>query len=148
MNKYIAQLPNGLTATRNSKTRTYTHMVAGRRSAESKRKSYRKSIEMFLEHAAEYEQKLEKLRAGEWRWTFRSGKTINDTVEQDIAEYEKFLADSLKKADEYQARLDADDFEDSWHDLGWCGRPDLADKKAASEARRYAEVIIIEAEAA
>ena len=148
MNKHSAQLPNGEITTRNSKTRTYTHMVAGRRSAESKREEMRAQIAGLLAEAARYEGTLEKLRAGEYRWTFRTGEAINETVEQDIEQFEKWVADHTAKAEKLQSVLDADQFEDSWHDLGWCGRPDLAQKKADSESGKYAEVQIIEARVA
>ena len=148
MNKHIAQLPNGQIATRNSKTRTYTHMVAGRRSADQKREAVRKELAYQVEQIVDLSAKLEKLRAGEWRWTYNSGQNIYDTVEQDIAAFEEMLQTVTERAERLQTQLDADEFADSWCDLGWCGRADLAEKKAATESKHYAEVIIIEAQAA
>ena len=158
MNKFIAIDPAGLTHTRNSKDRTYTHTVVGLPSSvkaamaamsPEARKVHRSN---FKYHAA--------FADGTSKWLERKGWETEvqymTRTQQEIA----WSVDELKgcdnaedyvnmKVDAALARIKkkmADGYYSTYQNLGWCGRHDLAGKlKTASENKGWIGVTILEA---
>lgn len=159
MNKYFAICPDGSKVTRNTK-RTYTHAVVVRRAhqpiinhIENLEKLEGKGMRSSFQY---YVDRIEAHEAGR-DYFFRSNGCKADPLTP--AEVEKaaavrdagfdgYVAARRKELmDRYTKMLDAGDF-DSYSAIGWCGRPDLAQKLASKEAgdSRWAEVKIVEAQ--
>ena len=150
MNTFTAVDPNGVTHTRNSKARTYTHMVVGRPSSvahtlmvtsKEVRALHRKN---FAYHDA--------MAKGTSRWL--NGLTA-DYRDVEIANAKHHL-NGCETAQDYEtmmvnAALEpirhnmARGYYDKYQDLGWCGRPDLAAKlKVTSQNRKWVDVTILQ----
>lgn len=144
MNKHIAILPDNTIATRNSKTRVYTHCVAVRDCSEdAMKRALEAGNRKHVKESHEYAIRESNPQTARW----------NHTDEQ----LARFRADAALTFDEYQAKLIADEvaaveenrangYYSKWGVVGWNGRRDLAEKLAASEAGHAyrAEVKIIE----
>lgn len=125
MNKHIAKF-NGTTFTRNSKERTYTHVIV-----------VRDSYEYALEQAK---------KEGRYdRQNYKQYTITNDPKVAGLTEDEyvaKVIADKVARVEAKKANGDFD----SYGQVGWCGRPDLAQKKLSSESGKpyWAEVHAVE----
>ena len=163
---HTATGPNGETFKRTSKSRTYTHMVAGRRSAEAERKEAHdqhardlKEYQQHLQWAAEgYEPSAWMIGKPASRPTFE-GETVAEQFRREGKESAaKWLADKPSNAADYAAqeldrrlsKIEADEkaggvYDRFTIDFGWSSRLDLAQKlQAISRSARYADVVILE----
>ena len=125
MNKHIAKF-NGTTFTRNSKERTYTHVIVVRDSYE------------YALYQAQKEGRYD-------RQNYKQYTITNDPKVEGLTEDEyvaKVIADKVARVEEKKANGDFD----SYGQVGWCGRPDLAQKKLRSESGKphWAEVHAVE----
>lgn len=164
-NKYLATGPNGETFTRTSKSRAYTHTVVGRVSLEGARASARRQV---ANDVKSYNEHVIWARDGytpaAWMnkpdYKADSGfATIADRHRAEgKASSQAWLAGKADTAEGYAAdklaatlaAIDAkaaEGFYDRFTvNFGWCGRPDLAAKLAASSAGAgYDEILILEA---
>lgn len=136
--KLSAVLPDGQTVTRTT-ARQYTHIVAVLPSAEYLRESDLREYREMLQFAEQCSK----------------DRTYGDTTyKADPARAEELLTE----ADELMKKIYRNEYTDGeWEVAGWCGRPDLADKLASSQAQRrvpkhmnevlyYSDVRIIEIE--
>jgi hypothetical protein len=125
MNKHIAKF-KGTTFTRNSKERTYTHVIV-----------VRDSYEYALEQAN---------KEGRYdRQNYKQYTITNDPKVEGLTEDEyvaKVIAEKVARVEKKKANGDFD----SYGQVGWCGRPDLAQKKLSSESSKpyWAEVHAVE----
>jgi len=158
MNKFTAIDPAGLTHTRNSKDRTYTHTVVGLPSSvkdtlaamsPGMRKLHRDN---FKYHAAFADGTSKWLERSVWE----SDVQYMTRTQQEIARSKDALQ-GCETAQEYEnmlvdadlARIKnmmADGYYNTYQNLGWCGRHDLAGKlKTTSENKGWIGVTILEA---
>lgn len=158
MTKFTAVDPAGLTHTRNSKDRTYTHTVVALPSSvrytlaamsPEMRKTHRHNFVYHLNIANGTSKWLER---GLWE-TEVSHLT---RTQQEIARSKNALQ-GCQTAQEYEnmmvdaalARIKkgmADGYYATYRNLGWCGRLDLAQKlKTTSENKGWVSVTILEA---
>ena len=158
MNKFTAIDPNGVTHTRTSKTRTYTHTVVGRPSSvaatlrvtsKGVRALHRKNFAYHDAIAKGTSQWLERSRwETEEKYAQRRAddiaKSVNELNGCDTAQdYENMLVNAALEGIRHST---ARGYYDKYHSLGWCGRADLAAKlKIKSENRRWVDVTILEA---
>ena len=169
MNKHTAQLPDGNVATRNSKTRVYTHAVA---LGPAKASKLIERNEAFRNQksgeAARYAKTVESLHTatitndgnGYWRAAgvdypvFPSaGVTTEDEAREHLlSQYREFAAEAFESVSRTNDRIAelalGPELVGSWEAVTWCGRADLAAKQAASYAgnSRGSVVRIIEVE--
>jgi len=131
MNKHIAKF-KGTTFTRNSKDRTYTHVIVVRESYEYALEMAKKESRFDRENYNRYMITGAEL---DGRGDQVAGLTEDEYVAQKIA----------KKVAAVEAAKARGDF-DSYGQVGWCGRPDLAQKKLSSESGKphWAEVHAVE----
>jgi hypothetical protein len=158
MNKFTAIDPAGLTHTRNSKDRTYTHTVVGLPS----------SVKRTLAATSQVMRKLHRdnflyhlnMANGTSKWL---GRNSWETEVQYLTRNQQEIArskDALRgcqNAQEYEAMLVDTDllaikremecgYYATYQNLGWCGRHDLAQKlKIASDNKGWVGVTILEA---
>lgn len=144
-----ATLPDGTTATRTT-ARTYTHLVAGRR-----------SYEHALALANATSGRVQDGKNWDWDAACAAGTyeyprqySEADKVERQ-AKAAKFIAANpdraayvARKHSEWVARVEAEREAgafDSWGAITWCGRPDLAAKALATEGKSawWAETRIV-----
>lgn len=140
--KYFAIDANGARHTRTT-VRTYTHMVVvchnqermrQSASSEAERKSHGKNFDYHAREAGPNPQ-------------------FSNTPEQ-LEEHKRFAAMGREGYIEHCvqvqiARINQSgegEYSNTWHDFGWCGRLDLAQKLAAKWAH-YGKVEILEAQA-
>jgi hypothetical protein len=150
MTIFTAIDPNGVTHTRNSKARTYTHMVVGRPSSvehalmvtsPKARAVHRSNFKYHDAIAKGTSQWLIGLTAAYRDVEIANAKNhLNgcDTAQ----DYETMMVNaSLEPIRHNMAR----GYYDKYQALGWCGRPDLAAKlKVTSENRKWVDVTILE----
>jgi hypothetical protein len=131
MNKHIAKF-NGTTFTRNSKDRTYTHVIVVRESYEYALERAKKECSSDREN---YKYHMTIGSELDGRGDQVAGLTEDEYVAQKIA----------KQVAAVEAAKAKGDF-DSYGQVGWCGRPDLAQKKLSSESGKphWAEVHAVE----
>lgn len=169
MNKHTAQLPDGNVATRNSKTRTYTHAIALGPSKASKlierlesRRDYRanealeyiKIVEALPTAAIAQNDRGTWLASGVNFPVFSSSGVSNadEAREYLLDQYRNFAAlsgDAVSRMNKEIAELsEGPELVGNWAVVTWCGRPDLAAKQAASYAGNDSgsEVRVIEVE--
>ena len=164
MNKHIAQLPDGTIATRNSKTRVYSHVVAmGPEKAALRADSYRRSIEYKLDEISRYVATVETLKtatarqdnlgrlvfSGE-RVAWSESTDLETSRIETIAKYNGWingLNGSIKNLEVVIEKLEnGPEFVGGWGAVSWAGRLDLATKYVASLANPYGcEIRIIAA---
>jgi hypothetical protein len=140
MNKHLTTLPDGTTATRNSKGRTYSHAIAVRTTEAELRDRAERNVANHLDSIARIEARLatgEGYEAPEGGFAHWSRVCDEHNLPIDVK--------NLAKAEAELAAITGD----RWGVLSWASRPDLADK-AADTARRqsWAEVRILPAEVA
>lgn len=144
MNKFTTTHPTtGKTAKRGSENRFYTHAVWAGKTEAQERARLQADLERFIQ----------------WRQECRdAAEGHGPRYEQDLelaARFERHTArtpeDWLKAAAEEQVRIERTQAElatqngDVWWCDGWCGRPDLAEKKAAGLHKKGFMVAISEA---
>jgi hypothetical protein len=133
MTIFTAIDPNGVTHTRNSKARTYTHMVVGRPSwtGAVKRVSCKEARAVHFSNF-KYQRALADGRS---QWL--EGLTVEDRDAR-IASAQALL-NGCKTGHDYSDKMVKNSLAiiekklenghyDKYQDLGWCGRPDLAEK--------------------
>lgn len=158
MNKFIAIDPAGLTHTRNSKDRTYTHTVVGLPSSvkttlnamsKEMRKLHRSA---FKYHAAFADGTSKWLERKVWETEVQ----YLTRTQQEIAAAKDELKGCDNAEDYANMKVDAalarikqlmvDGYYSTYQNLGWCGRHDLAGKlKTSSENKGWIGVTILEA---
>lgn len=164
---HTATGPKGEVFKRTSKSRTYSHMVAGRLSYDY---AVQRAHDNVKQHRAEYQQNLKYAAEGYEPSAWMVGKPHYDQVKhpgKDHAEVfrqdgkdsaTRWLADKPATADAYaQQMLEAElatitqrkadgVYDRLTVDFGWSSRLDLAGKVASqhSGSSRYAEVVILE----
>lgn len=136
--KYVARLNGQIVGKRTTKSRAYTHAVVVRVCKKTKienthkawadSKTNRSNFRWYSEVAAQ--QPGVTWRPTGWNFDYRHGCSAED-IERAMAlvegGYEAYLQRNLQKA---LAAVEAADYGVSA--LTWCGRPDLAQKAAAS----------------
>ena len=154
-NKHFIIDPAGVVHTRTSASRTYSHAVIARRryaSALASAEAYRSPNYEYYRRLADGTSR--RLVAYSW-----------ETAEQHAARYAKERAKAVEELDGAEsaeayiaaerakavAAVEADKAAgkfDEWSVLGWAGRPDLADKLAATSRGRsyWVDVTIVEAQ--
>ena len=153
MTKFTAIDPAGKTHTRTSKTRTYTHTVFALPSsvtavlwANSKeaRKRHRENFAYYTEMTSGTSSFLDK----------RFYETAEQNAERRASAMENAVKtlDGCQNANEYEAKMvlrdlqgiqkrRAEGYYDTYQNMGWCGRADLAQKlKTTTENRNHAWV--------
>lgn len=136
--KLTATLPNGEVITRTT-ARTYTHVVVYTISeAKAMAAAWNTDIERqerknfsYYSHCATGQHEHTRPRADAPQWEINNAATYRKQAQYILDGFptvEAFLADRKARSEE-QARKQIDA---GWHIAGWCGRPDLASKLAAS----------------
>lgn len=157
MTKFTAIDPNGTVHTRNSKSRTYTHMVVGLPSCLVALRSAISSNFRKLNKSNFYYHKA--LADGTSKFLTKSGWEDDAQhaarCDREIKQATDFLR-GCTTADEYadmqmhrminvMHKRASDGYYDTYQSLGWCGRADLAHKlKLSSENQNWIGVTIIE----
>ena len=157
MNTFTAIDPNGKTHTRTSKTRTYTHTVVGLLSS-TKATLAAMSPEARKLHRSNFKYHMAFVD-GTSQWPSRN------TFETELAHLERTQRDKERSAVELDGCDNAEDYVnmkivqahrgireavargyyDTYQNLGWCGRADLAAKlKTTSENRGWVNVTILQ----
>ena len=161
MNKHFAIDANGKRHTRNSKGRTYTHVVVGRWNYDAALASAQNYDKLDL-HRSNYNHSLSYVN-GTSRFLTRNSWEQDDAayvarVAKDIAGAVKALGGAANLEEYCQLQRDAalarvaankaaGEYE-VYRDLGWAGRLDLAQKNAGSHAGRFTDIQILEAQRA
>lgn len=164
MNKHTATLPDGTIATRNSKTRVYSHVVVmGPEKAALRADSYRRSIEYKLEEIARYFATIETIKtatarkdnigrlvfSGE-RVSWSKSTEIEISRVETIAKYTGWIKDLHGAIENLKAEIEklenGPELIGGWDAISWASRLDLATKAAASLGNPYGcEIRIIAA---
>ena len=134
-NKHRATAPDGTVLTRNSRTRTYTHCIAGLETQGARRRWATSRVESLTHTLDRYQRKLNGYEPlGLWESTTILGDNARRTSRQ---------------LEEAQKELEAIDG-DRWAGLSWVSRPDLIPARIAEFEKRgaWAQVIAIPAEIA
>ena len=152
-NKHFIIDPAGVVHTRTSASRTYSHAVIGRRSydrALASAKAYRNPNYEYYRSIADGTSR--HLVAYSWETAeehaARYAKARAEAVEElDGAESAEayIAAERAKRVASVEAKKAAGKFGE-WSVLGWAGRPDLADKLAASSRNDWVDVTVLEAQ--
>ena len=148
MNKHFVIDPNGQKHTRNSKSRRYTHAVLVRECEIWALEQARK-FGAWKVHASNWKYDCEKAAQGdahphaaymsEEQWV-ESRRVAALTLEEYRQEQTDFAIAHWEK------RKAAGEFKE-YGVVGWCGRPDLAQKlHFQQDTARYADIITLEAE--
>jgi hypothetical protein len=164
MNKHTATLPDGKIATRNSKSRVYSHVVAiGPEKAALRADSYRRSIEYKLEEIARYVATIETLKTATARKDNRgrlvfSGQSVawSDSTDVEISRIETIakytgwingLNGAIENLEAAIEKLEnGPELVGGWDAVSWASRLDLATKAASSLGNPYGcEIRIIAA---
>lgn len=136
VNRYTTtNTETGETATRNSQNRTYTHAVWAQEPAALIQARLEHNLARLEAEAARYEAVI-------------AGTEPVDSKYLSIDDFPKFLADIQPRIADIRAKLAAGVGDGHWYCDGWCGRPDLADKKAAGLRKNGYRAFITEAVAA
>ena len=157
MNTFTAIDPNGKTHTRTSKTRTYTHTVVGLPS----------STKATLAAMSPEARKLHRSNF-KYRMAFVDGTSTwlaRNTYETEVQYLKRTQRDKERSAVELEGCDNAEDYVnmkivqdhrgirdamargyyDTYQNLGWCGRADLAAKlKTTSENRGWVNVTVLQ----
>jgi hypothetical protein len=139
MNKHTATLPNGTKVTRNSKSRTYTHVIAAG-TKWGALVNYREASLKFTQHRLA--ENTEILAGNKPMSRYDSVAKLerqNSTYRETIATLTAELVDlRTKPADEIG----------HWGAIGWAGSLELANKVAATARNRgeWAEIRVIPAD--
>jgi len=171
-NHYHAIDAAGGIHTRSSKSRSYTHTVVVRPSyenallfAQSKdwTKTDRRNLEYYdtiaqgrdpyprQNYMANHPERWtpEQIAEEQVRVDAENAKRVEDAIAT-VANrsVEQWLADKLQERLDIVEKQRAAGYYDSWHNAGWCGRLDLAQKLAGSEQakKHVAEVAILVAQ--
>lgn len=157
MNTFTAIDPNGKTHTRTSKTRTYTHTVVGLPSSTKAtlaamspeaRKLHRSN---FKYHMAFVDGTSTWLAKKDWEGDAQHKVRVEVEIEHAAIEL-----DGCETAQDYEnmkivqahrgiREAMARGYYDTYQNLGWCGRADLAAKlKTTSENRGWVNVTILQ----
>jgi hypothetical protein len=160
MNKHFAIDANGQRHTRNSKGRTYSHVVVGRWNYDAAL-AFAQSYDKSGLHSSNYKHLLSYVNGTSQylaRKSWENDATYAERVAKEVAQAAKRLG-GAKSLDEYRqlqrdealarvaANKAAGEYE-VYRDLGWAGRLDLAQKNAASHAGQYTDIQILEAQRA
>lgn len=149
MNKHVTFHPEtGQEATRNSKNRTYTHAIWVQIPWEWRVRALENEVKHNREQAVEYRAVIADVEAGrpisdprsresheKWGWTVENEWLPWAESCERRAESAQAEADRIREAQE----------DEPWGVVGWAGRPDLAEKRAASEAKNGWRTLITEA---
>lgn len=143
MNRFTTAHPDtGQTAKRGSQNRTYTHAVWTQTPAAAIQARLERDLAYYRAKADEYRAKA---AAGGEDMVSTTGKVFGRHTSEDFTEW----ADALDvRIADTEAKLAAGVTDGPWGCHGWCGRPDLADKKAAGLRKQGYRVAITEAVAA
>lgn len=141
MTKTLTATFNGQTFTRKT-DRTYTHVVLYR-------DSYELTLALRVERA-KYEARVNypyyvQQANPETRKYNPSAAQIADYQRITSLTQDEYLQELLAKAHACNEELKADGYFDTYKALGWCGRPDLA-QKSAQQARAknyYADIVVV-----
>ena len=133
-NKLQTTLPDGSIATRTT-ARTYTHLIAIGRTAETQIQNIQRDIDRQETYLAEFsdEEAMEahyQKMAADFPETYTVEQGRQQTTEQ-IARVKAYLAEHKAKKAEV---LDRNQTE--WTAWTWCGRPDLAQKAYAEAVKK------------
>ncbi len=159
---FTATATNGQTFKRTSESRTYTHMVVWMPSFEAEMvravatAADAKWLKQTAKDYAYYAQTIAIGAGGTRHSTYANGAPCSWEVKQDDVDRAVAAIAGATSVDEYiaaqQARLidtvrahSRNGRYRSWTDMGWCGRPDLAQKLAGQVRRRPGQVRILEA---
>jgi hypothetical protein len=135
MNKHFFIDPAGDEHTRNSKTRTYTHAVIGKRSYDMDVRG----ASIGWESTDHSNFKFYTVGNGQ---EDRSDDGVKARMLNNVDEYMEYkLADRLRKIEDKRR----EGYYDQWVCLGWCGRRDLAEKQL-NQWPGYSEKRIVEAQ--
>lgn len=158
MNKHFVILPDGTKATRNSKSRVYTHCVAVRDSYDYDLATFAKEWRSDRDnHAysvacADGEHHHAQSLEGDPDWRVDSARRCRLRGKEYVAKYgrdvDAAVAQLIAERRAYVEEEKASGGYDSWGVVGWSGRRELAEKLAAHERNsgRRAEVVILEAQ--
>lgn len=148
--KHAATAPDGSTLTRTSENRTYTHVITGRRDeaaylaeADALSDQDRRNFDYYAACAAGTHEHVQPTA---WRTPERVAEEIADAADRIKGHDRDSYAAALReqRLERHAERVAAGYFT-TWLDLGWCGRPDLAQKAAATAAKHHVDVQILEA---
>lgn len=129
-NRHTATLPDGRIATRTSKSRTYTHVIAVADTA-AQAAADRRSSAAWSTRSADHHEGTEPSRY-----------STAEQIAQRVADYRAAAANAIAEAERYEAMPDQGAAV-NWCAMTWCGRPDLARAAARrlSGPGRYVEII-------
>lgn len=157
MNKFTAIDPAGKTHTRTSKTRTYTHTVVGLPNA-TRTVLMAQSLEMrkahrsnFKYHAAYADGTSQWLTRNSWETEISHLSRTQQEIASSVAELngcdnaEDYVNMKIVEAHRGIREAMAQGYYDTYQNLGWCGRADLAAKlKITSENRGWVNVAVLQ----
>lgn len=163
--KHTATAPDGTIARRSSKTRTYTHTVFAQRSfdnalraalqgyGDTDRSNYHHYLG-FINGTSRFIPVPSYLTTPEQIASHNARVEIDVArAQQELAGYDSREAYVAGKRDARVAAVLADKAAgafDVWHNVGWCSRPDLASKLAASTENNdyWQTAVVVEAKIA
>lgn len=154
MNKHTAQLPDGNIATRNSKSRVYSHaVIVGPRRAQAIIARNEKAIAYQTSQLVKYSATATALETapieekdGFWTspvigggyaiaWPHQNVTTVEEAREMGIAKYRKFASDTAENITELSVAnrelAAGPELVGEWSALSWSSRADLAQKEAS-----------------
>jgi hypothetical protein len=148
MNKHFAILPCGTRVTRNSQTRTYSHLVAVRPDYNDALNSARGWGQGSV-HKSNYLYAVERTEQGDSH-RFGPMKTKDELRFPLIAamSLEEYRASMSASAVARVEGLNTEGYYDLYQSIGWNGRLDLAQKLAAQQDTNRVTVVILEAQIA
>jgi hypothetical protein len=160
MNKHFAIDANGQRHTRNSKGRTYSHVVVGRWNYDASLADAQTYGQSDL-HRSNYKHHLSYVDGTSQylaRKSWEDDATHAARVAKEVAQAVKAIGGATNLEEYRQLQRDAalarvaankaaGEYE-VYRDLGWAGRLDLAQKNAGSHSAHYTDIQILEAQRA
>jgi hypothetical protein len=160
-NHFFVIDPQGIAHTRSSKGRTYTHTVVFVRGQAHADRKLAEALEFSAKQAPKDFEFYTSLIDGSWQAAsalrhptlYADADYAAKQLAQDKARGEQeiggldvagYVAKRHERALARHAEMIADGYYNTFHNAGWCGRPDLANKLAAQTAGE--QVIILEAQ--
>ena len=147
MIRHSVTLPNGQTATRNSKTRVYSHAIAVdgitcRRFSHGSRGNARIRGMRNTAYARDCQRRADEMDA----LVVKAGFTLDTRVTPEVIRALLAIANEGQRTQiEFYAGALTLARVDGWGALTWCGRADLAEKAArTAEADGFANVTILD----
>ena len=128
--KHTTTHSSGVTATRGSKNRVYTHAVWAIETVAHQKARIQEQVAYY----EKTELTFRKLMVAGGGWSNVWGSVRGDHFTQDMAE--KYMNQYAQRAKDEKAKLEGH-FQDSTpFVLGWCSRKDLADKLASQNTAK------------